>query len=170
MKQEDSITDVHIKEYFKRCFFAVDGLWFMLLEKESNFQKALEIDRRVWQALPKIQARKIRQLINLKNSDMEDLLQALEFKFQAEEYRYEVRLITNKKLEIALLNCPWLIIMQESGREHLASEIGKTICRTEYQVWAKEFDATFQNNLDDSLCSNGQFCYLRFAVQDQDSK
>ena len=34
-------------EYFKRSFFAVDGLWFMMLEDETSFKKALEIDEKV---------------------------------------------------------------------------------------------------------------------------
>ena len=48
-----------LSEYFKKCFFAVDGLWFMMLEKTDSFDKALDVDRMVWEILPKIQARKI---------------------------------------------------------------------------------------------------------------
>jgi hypothetical protein len=44
-------------EYMRNCFVKVDGLWFVKLEEELGFGKALEYDKKVWEILPKIQAR-----------------------------------------------------------------------------------------------------------------
>jgi hypothetical protein len=84
-----------LSEYFKKCFLAVDGLWFMMLEKTDSFDKALEdkaleVDGRVWKILPKIQARKIKELLKLGTATEEDLISALKFKLDAEDFVSEV--------------------------------------------------------------------------------
>ncbi len=154
----------NLKEYFKRCFFAVDGVWFVVIEKEFDLKKALEIDRKVWEILPKIQARKIRELLRLKKNTTENLRQALEFKFQAEDYEYIVNAATDTNLEIIITSCPWLKIMEESGRKDLASQIGKAICPVEYSIWAREFNKKFQNEMKNRLCSDQNHCILHFTV------
>ena len=63
-----------LSEYFKKCYIAVDGLWFMMLEKTDSFDKALEVDGRVWEILPKIQARKIKELLFPGGIELLDLL------------------------------------------------------------------------------------------------
>ncbi len=124
----------------------------------------MELDNQVWQVLPKIQVRKIRELLGLGNRTLEDLRSALEFKFKAEEYEFEAK-DTPGQLDINLIACPWLKLMKQSGREQLAAEIGKGICATEYQVWAEEFGVNFIRLLEDPLCQNGRFCLLRFQAQ-----
>ena len=163
MKDNDNYNDNDLKEYFKRCFFAVDGLWFVMLEKQFDFKKALEIDQQVWQIFPKIQARKIRELLGLQDKTTHDLRQALEFKFEAEEYGYEVKTETDHKLEIVITECPWLKIMLESSRHDLASEMGKSICLIEYGVWAREFGVELQGTMQTRLCSDHTPCRLHFA-------
>ena len=51
------MQDKVLVEYLRRSYFAVDGLWFMMLEDELSFEKALEMDVKVWGVVPKIQAR-----------------------------------------------------------------------------------------------------------------
>lgn len=60
-------------------------------------------------------------------------------------------------------------IMLESGRHELASEIGKSICPTEYGVWAREFGVELQGTIQTRLCSDHTPCRLHFApVEDVD--
>ena len=40
-------------EYFKKSYFAVDGLWFLIVEEENSFEYALELDKKVWKVLAK---------------------------------------------------------------------------------------------------------------------
>jgi len=87
-----------LTEYFKRCFVAVDGLWFMMVEKEDSFEKALELDRRVWGILPKIQARKIKELFKMEATGPEDLVKAFKFKLYAEDF------ISEFKQEASIIN------------------------------------------------------------------
>jgi len=127
-----------LSEYFKKCFLAVDGLWFMMLEKTDSFDKALEVDGRVWKILPKIQARKIKELLKLGTATEEDLISALKFKLDAEDFVSEV-LRKDSQINIIIKKCPWLTLLKQSNREHLAERIGDAICSVEYGVFAGEF-------------------------------
>jgi hypothetical protein len=137
----------------------------VILEKNLTFQKALELDRQVWQILPKIQARKIRELLDLKDCTLNELKAALEFKLDAEDYEYKIETSTDKRLDFSLLKCPWLRLLEQSGREDLAPEIGETICGIEYQVWANEFGVFLTGSPKDRLCRNGKPCILQFTAK-----
>ncbi len=52
-------------EYLRRSYTAVDGLWFVMVEEAHDFDHALALDERVWQILPKIQARKAREVLGI---------------------------------------------------------------------------------------------------------
>ena len=56
------LNDKPKTDYFLRGFTAVDGLWFMKVEEQFGFDKALEIDDAVWKIIPKILARKMKEL------------------------------------------------------------------------------------------------------------
>lgn len=164
MTNTKNLSDSNLKEYFKRCFFSVDGFWFIMAEKELGFDKALEIDKNVWKLLPKTQVRKIRGLLGIKTNNICDIRTTLEFKLQAEDYTYEARNISDQVFEIAITGCPWLTVMREAGRQELAAKVGKTICPTEYSVWAKEFGMNLDIDLNSCLCSDNTPCILRFSL------
>ncbi len=133
-------------EYFKSSYFAVDGLWFVKVEESSSFENALDIDEKVWEVLPKIQARKLKEV-----------------KFEGEEYEYDI-MGEDNVLEIAISRCPWQEIMKRGGREHLAAQVGDRVCATELNVWAKEFGASFA--MESKMCQGAESCTLRFESTD----
>ncbi len=51
------LTNKEIMQYLYQCYVKVDGLWFLKVEEQFGFDKALEIDAEVWKVVPKIQAR-----------------------------------------------------------------------------------------------------------------
>ncbi|MDI6686668.1 MAG: DUF6125 family protein [Desulfobacterales bacterium] len=146
-----------LSEYFKKCFIAVDGLWFMMLEKTDSFDKALEIDGRVWEILPKIQARKIKELLKLETASEEDLLTALKFKLDAENFANEL-LRKDSRINIIIRECPWLTLLKQSNREHLAERISNVICSVEYGVFAGEFVKGIDFKIISRQCSGNEIC------------
>ena len=146
-----------LSEYFKKCFLAVDGLWFMMLEKTDSFDKALEVDGRVWEILPKIQARKIKELLKLETATEEDLISALKFKLEAEDFVSEL-LRKDSQINIIIKKCPWLILLKKSNREHLAERISDVICSVEYGVFAREFMEDMDFEVISRQCSGDKVC------------
>jgi len=113
MKKED----IKVKsQYFKRSYFALDGLWFMMVEKYFSLEDALKIDEEVWKILPKIQAREVRRLLNLKENTLQNFIQALEVKFEVEDYQYQKK-ITGPRLCFLIKKCLWYEIIKKSRRE-----------------------------------------------------
>jgi hypothetical protein len=151
-----------IIEYLRRSFSAVDGLWFMMIEKEFSFNKALEIDKSVWGVLPKIQARKLKELLGLNGIGLSDLLQAIKARFEAEEYSYEVLIEEPDHVQIAINKCPWYEILKKTKREHLAPKLIDAICSTEFKVWGKEFGENIDFGIEYQNCTDKCSCALDF--------
>ena len=143
-------------EYFRKSFFAVDGLWFMKLEEELGFERALELDKKVWEILPKIQARHLRKVMDVEGNGFERYLKVIKVKLDGEGYDYK---IDEEKREIRFSGCPWHEIMVDAGREHLSGRVGEAICVTEHKVWACEFG--LEAGLDERFCNGQRECVLQ---------
>lgn len=154
----------NIIEYLRRSYTAVDGLWFVKLEEALGFDKALEVDEKVWRIMPKIQARKARELLEIKGNSAEELLQALILKFEAENYQYTCLKREPGRLEIAIKSCPWLAILKKTDRLHLAEKVAKAICPAEFDSWAKEFGAKSACQFLAMQCAGDKTCHLTFVI------
>lgn len=155
------IDDTKRAEYYKRVYESIDGLWFMMLEQDRDFEYSLEIDRRVWEVVPKIQARKIRELFGIDGNGPEALSKALEIKFRMDHADAEVS-VESGSLHVKITSCPWYHLMEKSGRRHLAEKVGLVICGVEYPAWMKEFGVDGAFIMDDLLCGGAPACRMRF--------
>jgi hypothetical protein len=143
-------------EYFRNSFFAVDGLWFVKLEEEFGFERALEIDKKVWEILPKIQARHLRKVMGIDEDGIGPYLKVIKVKLDGEGYDYT---INEDAGEIRFSGCPWHEIMINAGRENLSGRVGEAICVTEHKVWASEFG--LEASLDERFCNGAKECVLK---------
>ncbi len=55
----------------------------------------------------KIQARKVKELLEITGNSLKDLYLALQVKMEAEEYEYRLCNLKKNFLEIEITNCPW---------------------------------------------------------------
>lgn len=161
------LTAEQIAAYFQRSYTAVDGLWFMKLEEKTDFETALRVDAAVWHIMPKIQARKLKELTGVA-AGMDGLHQCFTTKLTIEGYAFEDRALPDGSgFEIAIAECPWLNLLAKSNRQHLAGVIGETICTAEYGVWAREFGESIRFEFGERLCQGCRQCVLRFSSTDQ---
>lgn len=157
-----NLNDKQIIDYLFRSYTAVDGLWFMKLEERFDFDTALQFDIAVWEVLPKIQARKMKELkqagdgIDALMDCFTERLKIEGFNFDISEYK------EGNYFKVILNSCMWHNTMIKLDREHLSSKIGNAICNVDYGTWAKEFDCKFK--LDDSrICNCCDKCILHFG-------
>ena len=61
-----------------RNMWAVDGLYFLGIEEKFGTKPATEIDSNVWKVMGKIEARRLKGLLNLKNNDIPTMIKALQ--------------------------------------------------------------------------------------------
>lgn len=62
-----------------RDMWAVDGLYYLFIEEKYGTEVATEIDRRVWEVMGKIEARKIKKLFDIKGNHISDVIYALRY-------------------------------------------------------------------------------------------
>lgn len=154
-----------INEYLKRSYFAIDGLWFMMVENERTFDEALKLDEKVWSVLPKIQARKVKELLELQGTGLMDFLAAIEVKLEAEEYDYQVSEASANHIQIAIRVCPWYEILKKANREYLEPRIAASICSLEFRVWLKEFGESLTFSLTPRCSTEKPLCILDFRSE-----
>jgi len=165
-------NDETLVEYLRRSYQAVDGLWFSMVETADDFDHALELDHEVWQVLPKIQARKARELTGAVGNGIGDLYRCFQLKLQADGHEFEV--VTKPgELRFIVKQCPWLALLEKSGRTHLAPAIAEAICPTEARVWCEEFGGEFRSEMTELMCTGARTCqivFIRESPQEQQAE
>lgn len=161
------LTDKQVAQYFRRCYTAVDGLWFMKVEENHGWKTALDVDEQVWKVLPKIQARMLKSVLNV-DQGIDALRECLTTRLALEGFDFETRQTANG-FGIFIKSCPWHEQMVKSGRKHLSGAVGRRICGTEYPVWAAEF-GHIRFELQQQLCDGCGQCVLQFSRETEGQK
>ena len=159
------INDYIRSRFFKRSYEAIDGLWFMKTEDDSDFEHALEIDKKVWEVVPKIQARTLRALLEIGGDGLPALAEALGAKAELDEADVELEIAGGSCLRVTVRECPWFRLMQKSKREHLAARVGEVICGTEYPAWGREFGVNGLFEIKSQICDGSEYCIFEYHTE-----
>lgn len=62
-----------------RDLWAVDGLYYLGIEEAFGTEAATEIDRKVWEIMGKIEARRLKEFFNIKGNDIPTVMKALRY-------------------------------------------------------------------------------------------
>jgi hypothetical protein len=176
-----------LKEYLQNSYAKVDGLWFLKTEEQFGFEKALEIDLEVWKVMPKIQARYLKSLPEIKEilDIFEMFSECLKIKMKLDNFIFSIiqssqniknktkdsmkstihnpDIENNNEITVTISNCPWHNLMIKSKREAFSEKIGNVICRNEYSIFASEFDKNIKFKLGERICSNSTCCKFVFT-------
>ena len=155
------LTNIQIAKYLYHSYAAVDGLWFMKTEDKYGFDAALEIDKEVWQVMPKIQARMLKEMMGFKKGK-EALLECLSVKLSLDGFEFKTEK-DDDGINIIVSKCPWHELLLKSNRGHLSDRIGSLVCGSEYPVWASEFGEDIHFEMKEGICKGSPQCVLRFG-------
>jgi acyl-CoA thioesterase FadM len=158
----DQYTPDQIAQLLRRSYMAVDGLWFVMAEQRHGYEAALKLDEDVWKVMPKIQARKAREVLGIEGNDLEDLARCLGLKLAAEGTQYEVH-IEGDQLQIRIVHCVWREVFEKAQRLHISKDIARSICLSEGAGWAAEFGLQFTFDFECSMCGGGDCCRFVFS-------
>lgn len=169
----ERFTDTQIADFLRRSYFVVDGLWFVKIEESHGFEDAMQLDEAVWDVMSKVQARKAKTLLGIREDTLAELARAFQLKLAAEGHDYEVE-ISGSEATIAVRACPWFEILKSSNRTHIAEVIADRICAHEYAGWAKEFGPGIEVRFERRLCVDGgnacSIVFRKLAEGDSSSK
>ena len=62
-----------------RDMWAVDGFYYLFIEEKYGTEVATEIDRKVWEVMGKVEARKIKKLFGIEKNDIPSVMKALSY-------------------------------------------------------------------------------------------
>jgi hypothetical protein len=156
-----NLSPTQLIDYLQKSYTAVDGLWFMKAEETEGFDKALDIDEKVWRVMPKIQARKMKAFSG-KDRGIDALRECFEAKLTIDGFGFKT--VSNGSFfDVKVSGCPWYDKLVQSNRTHLADKIGSRICTAEYSGWANEFGCSFSFLGEDRICRGCQTCGMRFS-------
>jgi hypothetical protein len=75
----DKDTLINLLFLQMRNLWAVDGLYFLGIEERFGTEGATDIDRNVWEIMGKIEARRLKELLNIIEKDIPALIKALRY-------------------------------------------------------------------------------------------
>jgi len=88
-----------------RNMWAVDGLYFLGIEEQFGTKAATEIDRKVWEVMGKIEARRLKELLGLSGSDIPSMIKALRFSGWALDLEDKEIVVEKEKAIVRNIKC-----------------------------------------------------------------
>jgi len=120
-----------------RDMWAVDGLYFLEIEKRYGTNVAAEIDKKVWSVMGKIEARRLKKLFNINNDDIKTMINALRLSgWWLDLEDKEMLIINEKKAIIRNLSC-------RVQKTRIKKNLGEFPCKPVRLAFLKSFTAEF---------------------------
>jgi hypothetical protein len=136
---KDNLTELLFLQM--RNIWSEDGLYFLGIEKRFGSEVAIDIDREVWSAMGKIEARRLKRMLKLAGGKISDLMEALKHtswwldiddkEFEQDDTRALIRI--NK--------CYVQMTREEKG-------FGKFNCKSVRTGFLKDFAAEFNPKIE----------------------
>ena len=156
--------DQALIEYLRRSYTATDGLWFMIVEQAHDFDHALALDEQVWQILPRIQARKAREVLDISGNSLGDLTACFRLKLQANGHQFHIER-SDSEVQFIITHCKWRELLRKSGREHLEERISNVIWPAELAAWCREFGGEFECQYLDETAADAEYRIIFLRVE-----
>lgn len=117
--------------------WAVDGLYYLGIEEKWGTEAATEVDRKVWEVLGKIEARKLKEFFNIKGNDIPSMMSALQYSGWALDLEDKEVVVEENRGIIRNVKCR----VQNTRIKKGLDEFGCKPVRWEFlKAFAKEFN------------------------------
>lgn len=117
--------------------WAVDGLYYIFIEEISGTETATEIDRKVWEVMGKIEARKLKELFDIRKNDIPSMMKALQYSGWSLDLEDKEMIVEKNKGIIRNVKCR----VQNTRRKKGLIEFGCKPVRWGFlKAFAKEFN------------------------------
>ena len=157
--------------FFERNWFTLDGIWFLEIENEKDWEIALKIDKIVWIRLLKTIFRRLQRYLSIETNNPYNIIKMLTFRWSIEGWEY--KLLENKENEvhIGIVTCPYKEMMNRNPERR---DMIKVICEKMCHPFYKEaiegtnpnitFEVTKSQGLGDNICD------FKFSFENTNSK
>ncbi len=112
---------IELIKMYSRNWLTVDGLWFSGVEEKFGLDEALDLDLRMWKIGSRIEAKRIKELLDLKEGGLQSVLRAINFMSWAASFGYKVEYRENKAIWTCT-HCPPQIGRIKAGKGEFACQ------------------------------------------------
>ena len=123
-----------------RNMWTVDGLYFLFIEEKYGIEVATEIDRKVWELMGKIEARRIKELFGFKDSNVPTMMKALSYCAWALDLEDKEIVVEEKKAIIRNVKC-------RVQNTRIQKGLGEFACKPVRFGFLKAFAKEFNPNI-----------------------
>jgi hypothetical protein len=123
-----------------RNMWTVDGLYYLGIEEKYGTDIATEIDRKVWEVMGKIEARRLKELLRIEGNDLTSMLKALQYSGWALDLEDKEIIIDSEKGIIRNVKCR----VQNTRKKKGLNEFG---CKPVRWGFLKSFAKEFNPNI-----------------------
>ena len=157
---------IELIELYAKNWLALDGVWFQSLEDKLGMAEAMEHDARAWQRFTVIEARRIKQFLQLPEyAGLSGLLDALRLRFYANINESQI-ILEDNRLIYKMKDCRVQIARK---RKQMPYHPCKPVGIIEYSGFAKVIDPRIRcqclscyPDIEDESCS----CSWLFTIDD----
>lgn len=155
------ITDSMIEELRMGAITAIDGLWFLNVEKRLGFDDALEIDIDVWRDYGVIQLKRLAKRLGItidpdNPPELETINLLLEGLCRIEGTEGEGEVIDENTSTFRVHKCVWWENLQRAGRENLVP--CEMIDEKTFHHWLAVVDPSLKMRITHSLPRGDDYC------------
>lgn len=117
---------------------AIDGIWFLAVEEAFGNEKAVELDRWVWERYMHVLVKRIKNIFGISAEGMNGIKEIIENDPLFLINDYEFPEFSEKKMVLRINRCPVLEAMERQGRKRFVCESTTGLY---FKNLAKEIDA-----------------------------
>lgn len=143
-------------ELTRSALTAVDGLWFLEVEREMGFKKAFEIDLEVWKRYGRIIIKRIKKSFGIEGEDLDTFLEILELLCSIDGTQFEIIEKFEKEAVLSIKFCPWWENLKRAKRENLVR--CDIVDNTIFPEWASAFNPKLTFDLRKSIPAGDKIC------------
>lgn len=163
LSKEELIT---IIEDEAKNWLAHDGLWFQAVEKHFGIDAAIKLDEQAWKDFTTIEARRIKQRLQLPdNSGLDGLEKALNFRMYRRINKQVIQRPDESTLILKMITCR---VQDARKRKGLSFFPCKSVGVVEYSYFASVIDERIKTEVikcpPDDITDAGYHCAWRFKI------
>lgn len=136
-------TLLKIIDMYAKAWQAMDGAYFLSLEKEYGMDVAIQMDKEAWRIFSPIEAKRIMQVMGIQeNGGLEALAKALDYRVYAVLNRQRTEWKDEKTIVFTMESCR---VQVARNRKGLPDFPCKPVGLIEYEEFAKTIDPRIQS-------------------------
>ena len=154
-------------EDFAKRWLAHDGLWFQSIERERGIDEAMHHDTEAWRSFTVIEAKRIRELLELPSQGgLDALAKALQFRLYAFVNKQQLLRPNSNTLIFQMTDCR---VQSARERKKMPYFPCKPVGEVEYSLFASTIDARIKTrclSCPPERTTDECYCAWEFAIDE----